>query len=139
MARFNWKKGQLFIMFKIFVVGNRLLKQDSLPLRIMEKLSKMLPEVEFLEFDPTENFPEEKEMVILDTVVGLKKAELIENIDSFSLSKAYSLHDFDLGTNLKLMKKAGLLKKVRIIGVPPSLSEKAAVKQVFEKIKSSLF
>ena len=122
-------------MPKIYVVGNRLLKADSLPLRIMGALAAKFPAIDFVEFDPTENFPEEKSIVIIDTVVGLKKVELLEDIGSFSLPKPYSLHDFDLGLTLKLMQKAGLLEKFKIIGVPPELTEKEAAMQVAQVIR----
>jgi len=125
-------------MLKVFVAGNPLLGTDSLPLRIIPELSRLLPNVEFEEFEPTENFPNKEEMVILDTVVGLKKVEIIEDIDSFSFQKPSSLHDFDLGLNLKLLKKLGKIKKVTIIGVPPELSEKNAIEQVVGKIRASL-
>ncbi len=125
-------------MLKVFVAGNPLLKIDSLPLRILPRLSIRLPMVFFEEFDPTENFPEAEKMVILDTVVGLKKVEIIEGTDSFSLPKACSLHDFDLGTNLRLMQKAGIIKEFRIIGVPPDLGEREAIEQIVGKIRASL-
>ena len=125
-------------MLTIFVAGNPLLEIDSLPLRILPKLSKSLPMFSFEEFDPTENFPEEREMVILDTVVGLKKAEIIRGTDSFLLPKSCSLHDFDLGTNLRLLQKAGKIKKFTIIGIPPGLSEKDAFSQVAKIIRANL-
>ena len=123
---------------KIFVAGNPLLEIDSLPLRLMQALSKKFPQIAFEEFDPTENFPKEKSLIILDTVVGLKKVEIIEDSKKFVLPKAISLHDFDLSINLKLMQKAGMINGFKIIGVPPHLPEKDAEKQVCEKIKSSL-
>lgn len=125
-------------MKKIFVAGNPLLEIDSLPLRIMPVLSKKFPQIAFEEFDPTENFPKEKNLVILDTVVGLEKVEIIGDSKKFVLPKAISLHDFDLSINLTLMQKAGMINSFKIIGVPPHLSEKDAEKQVCEKIKSSL-
>lgn len=101
-------------------------------------LSKRFPKVQFEEFDPQENFPKEKEPVFLDTVVGVKKVEIIYGTQKFVLPKQVSMHDFDLATNLVLMQKAGLLKKFKIIGVPPHLKENKAIKQVSAAIKSSL-
>lgn len=122
----------------IFVAGNYLLNMDSLPLRIMGALSKKFPQIRFEEFDPTENFPNQKNLVILDTVFGIKKVELISDSEKFVLPKNVSLHDFDLAVNLKLMQKAGVIEGFKIIGVPPNLSEKKALEQVSEKIMSSL-
>ena len=122
---------------KIFVAGNPLLKIDSMPLLIRPALAKRFPKICFEEFDPTENFPQTNNFTVIDTVVGIKKAEILLDTNRFVLSKAYSLHDFDLALNLKLMQKAGMIKKFKIIGVPPHLSEKEALKQVSKIIKSS--
>ncbi len=54
----------------------------------------------------------------------------INNIDKFAETKAISLHDFDLGLNLKLAKKMGKIKKILIIGVPPNINEEKAVKEI---------
>jgi Ni,Fe-hydrogenase maturation factor len=125
-------------MKKIYVVGNLFLKEDSLPLKIMPLLAKKFPEIKFIEFDPTENFPKEKNILILDTVAGLKKACLISDISEFEFQKPYSLHDFDLGLNLKLMQKIGYIKKFTIVGVPQKISKKEAIIQVSRLIKSLL-
>jgi len=125
-------------MQTIYVVGNSILKIDSLPLLIMGALKKEFPDIEFSEFDPTENFPDERKLIILDTVIGLEKVEIIGDIEKFEMPPAFSLHDFDLAVNLKLMKKAGMIDSFKIIGVPPELNKDEAAKQVSEKIKSTL-
>lgn len=123
-------------MKKIYVAGNLLLKEDSLPLKLMPLLAKKFPKIKFIEFEPTENFPKEKNLLILDTVAGLKKACLISDISKFEFQKPYSLHDFDLGLNLKLMQKIGYIKKFTIIGVPQKISKRRALLQVSRLIKS---
>lgn len=115
---------------KIYVCGNPLLEEDSLPLKLIGKLRERNPDVEFIEFDPTEDLPQEKEIVILDTVINAEDVVLIEDIDKFENKKALSLHDFDLGWNLKLAKKVGRIEKVKIIGVPPDINEREAVKKI---------
>lgn len=114
----------------IYVCGNPLVKEDSLPLRILPELQKKFPKINFIEFEPTEDLPKEENLIIIDTVINAKEVMIIEDIDKFVQTKALSLHDFDLGLNLKLAKKLGKLKSVKIIGVPPGMSDETAVKVV---------
>lgn len=121
----------------IYACGNTLVKQDCLPLKILPELRKNNKKIKFIEFDPTENLPEEKELIIIDTIINAKKIMLINAIDKFAETKAVSLHDFDLGLNLKLAKKMGKIKKILIIGVPPNINEEKAVKEI-TRITSNL-
>jgi len=113
-------------MKTIYVFGNPLVKEDSLPLKLIDKLKKEFPSLEFKEFDTVEDLELEKELNIIDTVKGIKKVELIEDIDKIVTDKIYSMHDFDLGYNLKLLKKMKMIDKVKIFGVPMSISEEEA-------------
>ncbi|MBI2675275.1 MAG: hypothetical protein HYX24_02360 [Candidatus Aenigmarchaeota archaeon] len=115
----------------IYVFGNPLLKEDSLPLKLLPRLRKEFPDIDFVELDPSDNIHElGKELIILDTVQGIRKVEIIENTDSIETGKAYSLHDFDLGQNLKLMKKLELIERIRIIGIPMGMNKNEAIEQV---------
>jgi Ni,Fe-hydrogenase maturation factor len=101
-----------------------LVEDDSLPLKLLPKLQKKFPEVEFKEFDSAEDLHKEgKDLVVIDAVKGLDKVQVIDNIDSIVLDNIYSLHDFDLGYNLRLMKKIGLLNSVKIFAVPIGVDE----------------
>ena len=119
---------------KVYVVGNLLVKQDSLPIRLLPRLKRELPNIDFVEFDPTEDFPKEKQLIIVDTVLDIKRVILLKDINKIQLNKVCSLHDFDMGYNLKLMKKFKLIDNVWIIGVPEKISEKKAVQQIKEVI-----
>lgn len=119
----------------IYVCGNPLLKEDSLPLRILPLLQKKRPLIRFIEFDPTEELPREPELVFIDTVINAKNVVLLKDINQFAQTKALSLHDFDLGLNLKLAKKMGWLKKVKIIGVPPQMDEGKVVERIAALLK----
>lgn len=106
---------------KIYVFGNPLLKEDSRPLRLINQLKKIFPKVEFLIADPNENFPpkNEKELVILDTVAGIKKPTILDLKDLDQMKKApVSPHDYDLLMHLLLLKKIKKISKAKIIGVP---------------------
>ncbi len=109
----------------VYVFGNPLVREDSLPLELIDKLRKEFPSLDFKEFDTVEEL-QERELNIIDTVKGIKKVELIEDIDKIITDKIYSMHDFDLGYNLKLLKKMKMIDKVRIFGIPMNMDKKKA-------------
>lgn len=142
---------------KIYVFGNPLLDFDNLPIKLVPKLRKLFPEIDFVVQDPNENLkPEKGEMYIIDTIMdspeslvlspehGAKSLEpkdviVFEDLDKIHLDKIYSAHDFDLGFNLKLLQKIGWLKKVVIFGVPEGMSEYKALKQLAREIDNLKF
>lgn len=118
---------------KIYFAGNKFLKQDNLPFRIISLLKKEFPKIKFEELDPSENLPSEN-LIVIDTVVGIKDVKVFYDMDSFFSKNIFSPHDYDFLFELKLNKKLGKLKKIKIIGVPPELDEKEA----FEKVKNEI-
>jgi Ni,Fe-hydrogenase maturation factor len=123
----------------VYVFGNPLVKKDSLPIELMGDLKKSFPNINFKEIDPTENLHKlGKKLYIIDTVVGIKNVTVIKDIDSIELNKIYSLHDFDLGFNLKLMKKAGIIDDVIIFGIPANMRKQEALKQLKNALKKVL-
>ncbi len=120
-------------MKTIYLIGNKLVPEDALPIQLKEKLTKRFPAIKFKEFDPTENLPEDSpHLIMIDTVKGIDRVSLFKDIDSFSSQKAYSMHDFDLGWQLKLYKKLGMIQEVVIIGIPMGQDEEMACTQVIE-------
>jgi hypothetical protein len=119
-------------MKKIFLIGNLLVDEDSMPLKLKPMLQKEFPRIEFLEFDPTENFPEESdEICMIDSVKGINEPRIFTDIDEFIIKKRVSMHDFDLSWEMKLLKKTGRLKKIFIIGIPQTGDNN----KIFEQIK----
>lgn len=115
---------------KILVFGNPLVKEDSLPLRLLPQLRKNFPSVEFKEFDAIEDLQNEgRNLLILDTVKGIRKVCIL-NLNSIKLDKIYSLHDFDLGYNLMLLKKLNLIDNATIIAVPMNMDKRKALNQI---------
>ena len=117
----------------VLVFGNPLVQKDSLALRLLPKLRKALPDVDFVELDGTE--AEEiagygPDLLILDVAEGIKEPALITDLDKLELPKALSMHDFDLAWNLKLLMKVGKIKSVRIIAVPIKASEIKVLNQI---------
>ncbi|MCX6766494.1 MAG: hypothetical protein NT170_01790 [Candidatus Moranbacteria bacterium] len=123
----------------IHIFGNPLLDFDNLPLKLAPKLRKIFPEIDFVVVDPNENLkPINKELIIIDTVDGIKKVTLLDDLEKLKTDKIFSLHDFDLAFNLKLLQKIGKLKRVKIFGVPMKGDEREILDELVKLIKSSL-
>jgi len=114
----------------IFVIGNRDLAFDSLPLRILPQLKKRFPEISFQVRDPNEDWGAQKELTIIDTVRGITRVQVFSSLVSFSPSPTVTLHNFDALAQLKLLEKLGKFSKIKIIGIPPIISEKKALEEV---------
>jgi len=122
---------------KILVFGNILVEKDNLALKLIPKLKEEFSNIEFKEFDATENLEAEIEngkLMILDVAEGIENVEIIKNIKKLATNKIYGVHDFDLAYNLKLLEKIGKLKKVKIIAIPFNMDEEEA----FDKVKDVL-
>ena len=120
---------------RILVFGNPLVKEDSLPLELLPDLQKEFPSIEFVEFDAAEDLEKEVRdggLLIIDAVKGPGKVALITDIDSIAENKIYTMHDFDLGLTLKLLKKMGMLESVKIFGVPTGYGKRKAMKELKE-------
>lgn len=127
------------MIMKIFVFGNPLLEEDSLPLKLMPFLRQEFPGIEFIEFDPTGNLSEMgRNPVIIDSVQGIEKVIIIQDTGQIAEGKPCSLHDFDLGLNLKLLKKIGSIDSVLVFGVPMKGQKEKIKKDLKEKINRFL-
>lgn len=118
----------------IYILGNILLDTDNMPMKIVPLLKKKFPEILFMLFDPTEEFQEtgEKNLIFIDTVVGIQKPESFNGLTEWKRSPRVSVHDFDLPIQLGLMQKIGKIKSITIIGVPPKGNLKMLIHQVGE-------
>ncbi|MBM3282863.1 hypothetical protein FJY90_01290 [Candidatus Gottesmanbacteria bacterium] len=122
----------------VYVLGNPVVPSDGLPLKIVSKLQKRLPEFSFVHFDPTEeiNLETQQELILIDTVIGIKQVTKFDNLKKFLLSPRVSVHDFDLSVSLRLLEKLGKIKKVTIIGMPTKGKLPAIISQVENILKS---
>jgi Ni,Fe-hydrogenase maturation factor len=126
---------------KVLVFGNKLVKKDNLPLKLIPHLEKEFPEIEFKEFDSVEDLQNEGSLIyIIDSVENIENVTIIYNIDQIEISNNfYTIHDMDLGYMLKLMKKLKMIDKVIIFGIPiNTLSKIEILNQLKEKIRSTL-
>lgn len=121
----------------IYIFGNEDLALDSLPVKLLPALSKHCPEVTFVHADPTENWHKgEKDIVIIDTVQGIKNVTQFTSLDSFQKeTHRTSLHDYDVYTDIALMKKIGKITSVQIIGVPQEGKHQLVLNAVVPLIK----
>jgi Ni,Fe-hydrogenase maturation factor len=120
---------------KIFICGNPLVDTDSLPFRILPELRAKMPEVDFIDFDPTENFPQEDPLYIIDTVINAKEVMVIRDLENLGDAPHLSAHDADLAFHLKWLEKMGKLPKLVIFGVPGEGEEGAIVKRAVALIR----
>lgn len=124
---------------KILVFGNPLLGFDSLPLRLLPRLRKAFPKVEFKEIDSVEDLEKEgRDLLILDSADGIKKVVVAKSIEGLEAGKLFTLHDFGLAHYLKLLKKAGLVDSVKVFCVPKNAGEEKAFRELRALLKASL-
>ena len=111
---------------KVYVFGNQDHKEDSAAFEvaknIMEKPWSSAYKVDFEYVKPNQDLPfiNEDKVVILDVVSGIDEVKLIseKDLDKLKIFSSSSVHDFDLGFQIKYLKKLGKLGKVSIIGIP---------------------
>lgn len=112
---------------EIWLLGNPDLESDSLPFKIENKLIKQFPKINFKRIDHLaldEELP--NPLMIIDTVQGIKKITVFNDLNHFSSAPRLTTHDFDVLSELKLLNKIQQLPKLIIIGLPGtgiSLSE----------------
>jgi len=121
---------------KIYVVGNPLVPEDSMPLKLLPKLKKAYPCIDFEEADPNENFIPEEGSIIIDTVAGIDRVTLFDSLNAFTETHSVSPHDYDLGFHLLLLKKLHKIQSVRLIGIPQKASSADILKAVAGCISS---
>jgi Ni,Fe-hydrogenase maturation factor len=107
---------------RVYVFGNEYVAADKRAIEVARELEKTLEGVLFVFVNPNEDLPfvDERRVLILDTVQGIRDVSLIEgdSIDALILSPRGSVHDFDLAFQLRYLKKLNKLGEVSIIGVP---------------------
>ncbi|MEW5955029.1 MAG: hypothetical protein AB1626_00640 [Candidatus Micrarchaeota archaeon] len=117
----------------VFAFGSRVLPGDSLALDVCEKLRGRLKQFDFVECETLDELialaaqKNVRELIVLDVVQGLRGVRLIEDLAELADASPSSLHDFDAGFFLRIAKESGVVERVLVVGLPPSLDvEKAA-------------
>lgn len=119
---------------KIYCFGNPDIAGDSIALEIADKLNERFPQIEFVKCTSPDFLLalDEKEVVVLDAVKGIDKVMIIDDINKICYTKTTTMHDFDLGTVLKLMMETGRIEKVGVIGVPINQDKTKTINQIKE-------
>lgn len=106
----------------VYVFGNEDVSEDSMPFKLSEKLRRDFPSIVFVKVAPNANLPfaGEKDVIIFDTVQGISALHIFHENDlkHLALSPRNSVHDFDLGFQLKYLMKIGKLEHITLIGLP---------------------
>ncbi|MFA5830796.1 MAG: hypothetical protein WC878_03130 [Candidatus Paceibacterota bacterium] len=119
----------------IYLFGNSDLEMDSLPLRVLPVLESRFPDIDFTVLDPNEEWKIPEEMVMIDTVVGIKELTVFDDLKHFMEAPRVSVHDFDAFFNLIYLQKLGKLKNIKIFGIPPEMKESDAEELLTKSIK----
>jgi len=111
---------------KISVFGNQDLDTDNAAIKLIPWLKKKYPGAEIKVEDPTGGLvpPEDGEWLIVDTCAGINKITEFEDLDKFESLRRVSVHDYEVMTELKLLKKLGKIKKLKILAVPIKFTPK---------------
>jgi Ni,Fe-hydrogenase maturation factor len=124
---------------KVYVFGNEYVAEDRTAIEIARVLEDSIEGISFVFVNPNEDLPfvDERHVVILDTVKGIKEVTLLEGdiTDRLILGPLRSVHDFDLAYQLRYLKKLNRLGEVTIIGVPQEGDvDQLRIQSIFRKL-----
>jgi Ni,Fe-hydrogenase maturation factor len=124
---------------KVYVFGNEYVAEDRRAIEVARELEDTIEGMSFVFVNPNEDVPfvNERHVVILDTVQGLKDVAMVkgDQIDRLTLSPRGSVHDFDLTFQLRYLKKLGKLGEVTLIGIPQEGEvDHLLIKSIFRKL-----
>ena len=117
---------------KVYLFGNEDHPQDNAAFEVISQImeDESIPHEEkriynsigFVVVKPNQDLPFDKgeDVILMDTVKGLPKVTLLTEEDflKIKLPPRTSVHDFDLGFQLKYLKRLGKIGEVKIIGLP---------------------
>ncbi len=115
---------------QVWLFGNPDFTPDALPLRLLPKLARRLPNFEFVVKDPNEEWTLPEKLIIIDTILNLKEVTPFTSLDDFQNAPRLTVHDFDLLTNLKWLAKLKKLPPFLIIGLPVKAQKQEATDKI---------
>jgi len=123
---------------RVYVLGNPIVKKDCLPIKILPELKRVLPKIQFMHIDPTEEYQygEIKDIILIDTVIGIHEVTCFTGLNQWSRSSRVTVHNFDLPLSLGLLQKLGKIDSIKIIGVPESGNKKEFISQIVSLLKA---
>lgn len=106
----------------VYVFGNEDVSVDNVPLTMSKRLATDFPMLEFVKVAPNADLPfaDQEKVIIFDTIQGISTIRIFheQDLKHLVLSPRTSVHDFDLGFQLKFLMKIGKLKYITLIGLP---------------------
>lgn len=106
----------------VYVFGNEDVPEDSTPLLLCDRLSVDFPILKFVKVGPNADLPfaGQESVIIFDTIQGIPTVQIFheQDLKHLVLSPRTSVHDFDLGFQLKYLMKIGRLEHITLIGLP---------------------
>jgi len=120
----------------IYVFGNPDLPADSLSLQIVPGLKKLFPQLQFEIKDPNEEWDLPEALTVIDTVKGIEKVSVFNDLTKFAATQHLTLHDFDALANFLYLQKLGKLREIKIIGIPPEMCLDEALASVAAELKN---
>lgn len=105
---------------KITVLGNPDLPEDNAAIKLIPWLKQKYPGAEIKVEDPSGGLipPKVGEWLIVDACEGVDKITELEDLDKFEALRRVGVHDYEVMTELKLLKKLGKIKKLKILAIP---------------------
>jgi hypothetical protein len=106
---------------KIYVLGNEDMEMDKRSMEAAEKF-KHFNKINFIFIKPNEDLAPEKCLILMDTVVGLEEVTILteKDLEKLEFPKRATVHDYDLGFQLRYLIKLGKIKNVTTSGLGPS-------------------
>lgn len=120
----------------VYVLGNPIVTQDAMAVKVLPLLRQNAPDFTFIHIDPTDEIPTKNHLILIDTVIGLRRVRIFHSMDDFARSPRTSVHDFDLPVALGLLQKLGKVQEVTIIGVPHTGDEGEIATDVVSLLQS---
>lgn len=123
----------------IYVFGNPDVPEDNSIYPVVEKLKNDFKDIQFIDIKPNEDLPfiDEKNVILLDTIQGIDEVTILteNDLDKLIVNRSTTAHDYDLGFQLKYLKKLGKLQKITIIGIPNGKSDYQTIKTILNNFK----
>ncbi|MGB9758771.1 MAG: hypothetical protein ACP5KW_02345 [Thermoproteota archaeon] len=122
---------------KVYYIGNELIEEDSIHIKVCEKLKELLNDVEFIKLnDPLEllevnTFP----IVLVDSALGIKKTMVVDSPQMLLDESIVSAHFLNLAFCIKLCATMNKNFKFKAICVPTNINLEDAVNEVYAKLK----
>lgn len=104
---------------RVLCFGNEFVESDLLALKVADEVR--IEGIEFVKCespDDISDYIESGRVAIMDVARGIKKVEILRDLDNLLMQSLCTCHDFDLAFHLKLLREIGELNEVIIIALP---------------------